>query len=179
VRGSVRQGTVERLDRHGQAVAVLRAPGKLPRPCVLGHWWLRAARDGAVPLLPLLNMPPALFEPQDALVTLVHSARLLPHTRQFEWTLAVHDPVIPVASVRFELHETFSPPCVILHEEPFRLQRTGWGEFDIGVRIVFCDESFVDVVHSLDLSTAHGQQTITISQRQLLLLPTTTLQAEE
>merc|ERR1719235_2308936 len=39
--------------------------------------------------------------------------------------------------VEYELHPTFSPPTVAVTTAPFRLQRTGWGEFEVTARIHF------------------------------------------
>lgn len=56
-----------------------------------------------------------------------------------------------IASVRFDLHETFDPPSVTIDGPgPFELQRTGWGTFGVKVRIVFRDD-----VHLAPMSVKH------------------------
>ena len=160
-----REGLVESVDTLGQALITLKAPGKLSRSCVLGHWWLREARDNLVSSLPIRNQNARIFEPEESMCTVVHTARAVGD--RFEWSLAIQDSVLPIESVRFELHSTFTPSCVLLDAAPFVLIRTGWGEFDIPLRIVFCDESFVEIVHSLDLSCAHGRQSVQMNQRRL------------
>merc|ERR1712070_374249 len=55
-------GEVEGFDREGNVKCrfKLKAPkGKLraPMTLVLGRWWIQAAVDGAVPLLPVVNKP--------------------------------------------------------------------------------------------------------------------------
>lgn len=41
--------------------------------------------------------------------------------------------------VKFNLHPTFNPPYVIIHEEPFEIRRLGWGVFTITIVIHFQD----------------------------------------
>jgi len=55
-------GEVDSFDREGNVKCIfkLKAPkGKLKAPMtlVVGRWWLQAAVDGAVPLLPVVNKP--------------------------------------------------------------------------------------------------------------------------
>ena len=52
----------------------------------------------------------------------------------FTWTLTV----VPsnadlVKQVKFELHPTFKPSTVIMDSEPYEIQRTGWGTFEVEI----------------------------------------------
>ena len=40
-----------------------------------------------------------------------------------------------VEKVRFKLHETFNPNVVEVTEYPFEVTRSGWGAFEIKIRV--------------------------------------------
>lgn len=58
-----------------------------------------------------------------------------------------------VKKVVFQLHPSFPEPIKVAEKFPFEIHQTGWGEFDIGVKIFFVDpaEKPVEVTHGLKL----------------------------
>lgn len=44
-----------------------------------------------------------------------------------------------VKKVHFKLHESYANPNRIVFKPPYELQETGWGEFDIVIKIYFHD----------------------------------------
>lgn len=77
------------------------------------------------------------------------------HTHQ--WTIFVRDPSFPdgsqskqgekgdisyfIKKVVYKLHDTYPQPSRSIESPPFELVETGWGEFEILVRIFFVSES--------------------------------------
>lgn len=62
------------------------------------------------------------------------------------WTIFVRSPTGEdisyfVKKVVFKLHETYPNPIRTIEAPPFELTETGWGEFDINIKIFFADES--------------------------------------
>ncbi|CCF60267.1 hypothetical protein KAFR_0J02030 [Kazachstania africana CBS 2517] len=62
------------------------------------------------------------------------------------WTIFVRGPnnediSYYVKKVVFKLHDTYNNPTRIIEAPPFELTETGWGEFDINVKIYFHDEA--------------------------------------
>eukprot|EP00949_MAST-11_sp_MAST-11-sp1_P000307 g307.t1 len=53
-----------------------------------------------------------------------------------------------IKTVAFSLHPSFSVPVRLKEEHPFEVTETGWGEFEVGIRIYFVD----DAVPPLNLS---------------------------
>ena len=57
-----------------------------------------------------------------------------------------------VAAVEFTLHPSFEESTRRLTKAPFEVTETGWGEFDIGVKMEFCrrgrgdDDDAVEIV---------------------------------
>ena len=73
-----------------------------------------------------------------------------------------------VRAVTFALHPSFDEPTRRLEHAPYEVTETGWGEFDIGVKIEFTEDSgagFVETTTPLKLFPSaeeiakHGQQT--------------------
>ena len=68
-----------------------------------------------------------------------------------------------IKKVVFQLHPSFPEPvksknywfitCPAVEKYPFEISQTGWGEFDIGVKIFFNDpaEKPVELTHGLKL----------------------------
>jgi len=78
-----------------------------------------------------------------------------------KWTVFVRAPsTAGIQSVTFGLHPTFNPPQVTVSspfvknngENEFRLQRTGWGTFDIAVSINMTDGKSLKTSHALSFS---------------------------
>ena len=44
-----------------------------------------------------------------------------------------------VKKVQFKLHETFNNPNRVITKPPYELTETGWGEFEIVIKIYFND----------------------------------------
>jgi len=73
-----------------------------------------------------------------------------------------------VSAVEFTLHPSFEEPLRRLTEPPYEVTETGWGEFDIGVKIEFSADSGAGAVHattplklfpSAEEIAKHGPQT--------------------
>jgi len=58
-----------------------------------------------------------------------------------------------IKKVEFTLHPSFAEPIKTVEKFPFEIHQTGWGEFDIGVKIIFIDpaEKPVEMTHYLKL----------------------------
>ena len=46
-----------------------------------------------------------------------------------------------IKTVAFSLHPSFSVPVRLKEEHPFEVTETGWGEFEVGIRIYFVDDA--------------------------------------
>lgn len=62
------------------------------------------------------------------------------------WTIFVRDPKNDdisyfIKKVVFKLHETYPNPIRVVDAPPFELTETGWGEFEINIKIHFVDET--------------------------------------
>ncbi|CCC68776.1 hypothetical protein NCAS_0B06920 [Naumovozyma castellii] len=62
------------------------------------------------------------------------------------WTIFIKGPQNEnisyfIKKVVFKLHETYPNPTRVIEHPPFELTETGWGEFDINVKIYFVDEA--------------------------------------
>jgi hypothetical protein len=76
---------------------------------------------------------------------------------QWEWTIFVKAPasvVKDVQAVEYRLHPTFSPSVVTVtepgsQEMPFGLRRTGWGVFEVAVKVTFRDGRTTRLTHML------------------------------
>lgn len=85
------------------------------------------------------------------------------HTHQ--WTVYVkpyrnEDMSAYVKKVHFKLHDSYSNPNRIVTKPPYEVTETGWGEFEIVIKIYFQDptERAVTIYHILKLFQ-HGQPT--------------------
>jgi len=85
------------------------------------------------------------------------------HTHQ--WTVYVkpyrnEDMSAYVKKVHFKLHDSYSNPNRIVTKPPYEVTETGWGEFEIVIKIYFQDpsERAVTIYHILKLFQ-HGQAT--------------------
>ena len=59
-----------------------------------------------------------------------------------------------VSKVTFQLHASFPNPIRVVDAPPFELTETGWGEFEIGVKLHFANETRekdVELFHALRL----------------------------
>lgn len=78
------------------------------------------------------------------------------HTHQ--WTVYLRsydneDMSVYVKRVQFKLHESYTEPNRIVQAPPFTITETGWGEFEIAIKIFFQDsnERPVTIYHFLKL----------------------------
>lgn len=78
------------------------------------------------------------------------------HTHQ--WTVYLRsydneDMSVYVKRVQFKLHESYAEPTRIVQAPPYTLTETGWGEFEIAIKIFFQDsnERPVTIYHFLRL----------------------------
>lgn len=58
--------------------------------------------------------------------------------------------------VTFKLHETYEVPTRAKEQAPFEVTETGWGEFEIAIKLQFtnaCNEKPVNLFHNLRLYT--------------------------
>ena len=64
-----------------------------------------------------------------------------------------------VKKVVFHLHPSFPEPVKTIEKFPFEIHQTGWGEFDIAIKIFFVDPSErpVEIMHALKLHPEPGQ----------------------
>eukprot|EP00347_Sterkiella_histriomuscorum_P000903 403374081 len=65
-----------------------------------------------------------------------------------------------IKKVQFSLHPSFPEPVRTIEKFPFEICLTGWGEFDIGIKIFFTDpaEKPVEMGHLLKLYPGNNQQ---------------------
>lgn len=70
---------------------------------------------------------------------------------KWKWKVYVQPLSDYVTRVTFELHPTFQPKIISLVEEPFEVERIGWGEFTIGITIFVGEQQF-EFKHNLCLS---------------------------
>eukprot|EP01102_Stenamoeba_stenopodia_P002956 TRINITY_DN12891_c0_g1_i1.p1 TRINITY_DN12891_c0_g1~~TRINITY_DN12891_c0_g1_i1.p1 ORF type:complete len:264 (-),score=87.13 TRINITY_DN12891_c0_g1_i1:80-871(-) len=68
-----------------------------------------------------------------------------------------------IKKVVFHLHASFEKPKRVVDKPPFEITETGWGEFEIGVRITFVDpnEKPIDLYFPLRLFPPEGVQQVT------------------
>jgi YEATS domain-containing protein 4 len=52
-----------------------------------------------------------------------------------------------VASVEFTMDPSYPEPIKNITQPPFEVQLTGWGEFNIGIKLYFKDSSMEPVQH--------------------------------
>ena len=187
-----RVGRVDDVQDDGVALMTLRgAAGKLARQAALGPWWLvriplcrvrhvaladpfvlqHLAKRGHAPLLPLRNAEPVFVEPEEGLATVVMESRPREDGRHWDWELRVQPgPALPVARVLVGLHPSFVPAQVELTAPPFALRRSGWGTFDVQLRVVFVDgsEAVVAVPLRFEPEAVQTALPILVSQRRVL-----------
>eukprot|EP01036_Dinobryon_divergens_P024847 gene24847-33334_t len=69
----------------------------------------------------------------------------------------IHDDLSSIVSkVVFSLHPSFDEPIREVRNQPFEVTESGWGEFEVGIKVFFCekDEQPVDMIHMLKLYAA-------------------------
>ncbi|KAI8805605.1 yeats family-domain-containing protein [Cladochytrium replicatum] len=63
-----------------------------------------------------------------------------------------------IKKVQFKLHESFVNPSRVIEKHPFEVWETGWGQFEIQIRITFVDpnEKAIQLYHMLTLFPPDG-----------------------
>ncbi|KAH3687632.1 hypothetical protein WICPIJ_001385 [Wickerhamomyces pijperi] len=90
------------------------------------------------------------------------------HTHK--WTVFVHHPTLDdtlltpyIKKVTFKLHDTYNNSNRVIEQLPFEVTETGWGEFDIVIRIHLCPElgekANLTITHRLQLHP-YGSQVL-------------------
>ncbi|VEU22662.1 DEKNAAC103647 [Brettanomyces naardenensis] len=82
-----------------------------------------------------------------------------PKDHSHTWTLFVKDATgqdlsLYVKKVVFKLHETYPNSTRTVEKPPFELRESGWGEFEVAIRIYFnsvCGERSLTLYHNLKL----------------------------
>lgn len=87
--------------------------------------------------------------------------------RAWRWSLRVEPTVLPIASVRYRLHDTFAPARVQCAGSDTRITRTGWGHFDVPVRVQFVDGSVVRAVYPMTFDHATHCVDVALSMRRV------------
>ncbi|GMS96186.1 hypothetical protein PENTCL1PPCAC_18361, partial [Pristionchus entomophagus] len=92
------------------------------------------------------------------------------HTHQ--WTVFVkpyhyEDASLFIRKVQFKLHDSYATPTRVIERPPFEVTETGWGEFEVQMRIYFVDsnEKPITAFHYIRLFTpivtlANGTQQV-------------------
>ncbi|GMR48605.1 hypothetical protein PMAYCL1PPCAC_18800 [Pristionchus mayeri] len=62
------------------------------------------------------------------------------------WTVFIkpyhyEDPSVYIKKVQFKLHDSYATPTRVIEKPPFEVTETGWGEFEVQMRIYFVDSS--------------------------------------
>lgn len=104
----------------------------------------------------------------------------IPQEHTHLWTVFVKSPTVNgdadltkfIKKVIFKLHDTYKNPIRTIESPPFQVTESGWGEFEINIKIVFHDgssEKIVSFYHHLRL---HSYYLIPITdQKQLKEFP--------
>ncbi|KAF8372808.1 gfl-1 [Pristionchus pacificus] len=63
-----------------------------------------------------------------------------------QWTVFVkpyhyEDPSLYIRKVQFKLHDSYANPTRVVEKPPFEVTETGWGEFEVQMRIYFVDSN--------------------------------------
>ena len=129
----------------------------------LGTWWVDVAVRGALPQFSFANVN-ATFKDvknEDKIVkvskqldklVIENKDLLIGNTHQkindsHKWCLYVKPQQKNIVDyVEFHLHPTFNPCDVIVREEPFQIERTGWGTFKVMIDVFFKDGDRKSVV---------------------------------
>lgn len=160
-------GVIDHIDQDGHVFVVLRRPGKLARMSALGRWWIDDAMRGVAdgPRLPLRSVNAETLQPTYAVAKLTFACEMT-EEKKWDWRVRVDPTLLPIKSVRYQLHETFVPPTVtcLPSEE---LHRVGWGYFDIPVMITFEDDSTLGYTFQMTFDEARKEIALPLSMREV------------
>lgn len=72
----------------------------------------------------------------------------MPADHTHKWTIFIRDPTDKdadlsyfIKKVIFKLHDTYPQPSRSIEEPPFEVTETGWGEFEISIRVFFVSQA--------------------------------------
>ncbi|KAH8153135.1 uncharacterized protein LAJ45_02722 [Morchella importuna] len=90
----------------------------------------------------------------------------LPPDHTHQWTVSVrgvgeNDISHFIKKVQFKLHDTYANPLRMIESPPFEVSETGWGEFEIQIKIFFvpeCTEKAQTLFHFLKLHPYIGDK---------------------
>ncbi|KAL3320357.1 YEATS domain-containing protein 4 [Cichlidogyrus casuarinus] len=73
-----------------------------------------------------------------------------------------------IKKVQFKLHESYPNPVRVVSEPPFELCETGWGEFDIGIKLIFSDQNEKPAMINHLIKLFHCDQDIMMGTKSLV-----------
>ncbi|BHF65026.1 YEATS domain-containing protein 4 [Sparganum proliferum] len=73
-----------------------------------------------------------------------------------------------IRRVQFKLHDSYSNPIRIFNKPPYELTETGWGEFDIVIKVTFTDPNEKPLVITHLLKLFHCDHEIMMGQKSLV-----------
>ncbi|CAH8626432.1 unnamed protein product [Dicrocoelium dendriticum] len=73
-----------------------------------------------------------------------------------------------IRRVQFKLHESYANPIRVVHKPPFELTETGWGEFDITMKVVFTDPNEKPLVITHLIKLFHCDHEIMMGHKSLV-----------
>jgi transcription initiation factor IIF auxiliary subunit len=141
--------------------------GKLARQACLGNWWLNDAKRGTVNKLPVRNVDARFVELNAPVACVAMSVKQQEKLWEWEIEIVSRNDILPIAAVAFHLHPTFNPSIVIVEQAPFRITRTGWGEFVVRVVVTFVDNSTIETSAELDFSSPRKAFDLLVNQRKI------------
>ncbi|XP_033097805.1 YEATS domain-containing protein 4-like isoform X2 [Anneissia japonica] len=73
-----------------------------------------------------------------------------------------------IKKIQFKLHESYASPIRVVTKPPYEITETGWGEFEIGIKIFFIDQNerpvtlyhFLKLFQTPDPSVIAGGNTV-------------------
>ena len=97
-----------------------------------------------IPAHASLSLPLSLFSPHRS----PYCALASPHSplpKVYVRGMECEDLSYFIRKVVFQLHPSFANPVRVVDRPPFEVTETGWGEFEVAIRIYFQDQSEVSV----------------------------------
>ncbi|KAN0060651.1 NuA4 histone H4 acetyltransferase complex and the SWR1 complex subunit [Thecaphora frezii] len=142
----------------GSTSTPLTPAEKLVAPPDHTHKWTVAVRSAASHPLPSLSslsrLDPSSVQQGDE-ASAAAAARAADHEINYHRLVGGRDDISHfIRRVQFKLHDTYAQPTRNVDKPPFSVTETGWGEFDIQMKIFFvpeANEKPVTVFHHLKL----------------------------
>ncbi|CAL8076746.1 unnamed protein product [Calicophoron daubneyi] len=73
-----------------------------------------------------------------------------------------------IRRVQFKLHESYTNPIRVVNKPPFELTETGWGEFDITMKVIFTDSNEKPLVITHLIKLFHCDHEIMMGHKSLV-----------